>query len=418
MDIWSFIWILIALLVWPFGYKPIIFLLIISSIFQGSAFFSFGSTNITLFFGLEMLVILRLLLPTQASGVPKFNDKTSLNIFLIIIIFWLYTFFATNFFSGMRVYSTLADSFESNYITRGLPLEWSKKNFSELIFLSTNLILSLLIYKRKEYITKDFFIKSIFISAFIFSIVSFFWQFYKPFYTFISLIFFNNPGWSITVLSGVEDRMASTFPEPSYAGLYISTLALPFLFREKFIFKIFGIVMLYWGYLNFSSTFFVGLILSIVLIFLYYKQNNLKNSTLIFISTLFFILLFLYSFNSLFIEYFSSKMLSGSGEIRNDSNHFAIEAFINSYFIGVGIGSIRASSLLLSMLANFGLVLFIYTLYVVYKLFSLRKEKDSKFLFMLLLIAFFASFSSIPDYSLPFLWILIFANIASSKINK
>jgi hypothetical protein len=59
MDLWGIIWTALALVLFPFGYKPMLFLLVMSSIFQGSSALSMGALNIPLSPFVECLFVAR-----------------------------------------------------------------------------------------------------------------------------------------------------------------------------------------------------------------------------------------------------------------------------------------------------------------------------------------------------------------------
>lgn len=60
--------------------------------------------------------------------------------------------------------------------------------------------------------------------------------------------------------------------------------------------------------------------------------------------------------NELFTEGIANKLQSQSGQERARWNEAGIEAFLQTYGLGAGMGSIRASSLVISLFANLGLI--------------------------------------------------------------
>lgn len=156
MDLWGITWTALALVLFPFGYKPMLFLLVMSSIFQGSSALSMGALNIPLSPFVECLFVARLCLPMEGKGFVNLKNKKILVAILWIVIIWIYTYFSANLFSGLRVYSSL-QSFESNFVTHGMPLRWSGANLNQLVILSTHILTLSLIYYRREDIDKSFF---------------------------------------------------------------------------------------------------------------------------------------------------------------------------------------------------------------------------------------------------------------------
>jgi hypothetical protein len=75
MDLWGIIWTALALVLFPFGYKPMLFLLVMSSIFQGSSALSMGALNIPLSF-VECLFVAECL-PMEGKGFVNLKNKKS-----------------------------------------------------------------------------------------------------------------------------------------------------------------------------------------------------------------------------------------------------------------------------------------------------------------------------------------------------
>ena len=413
MDYFGLFWIILGLIVLPFGYKPILFLLSLSSIFNASQILQVGDTTISLFFGLELLAIIRLLFPYRNSGFLKFKDKNSIYIFLFIIFATLITYLVSNIFSGMKVYAAYADSFEQNFYSGGLPLLWGKSNIIFMIYVYVHLFLALLIYKRKNYIDNEFYLKSMLVAVFFFNFVGLLWLFKMDLYEALCLLMFNNTKFSIAVFHG-DPRFHSTFTEPSVAGLFIAIFSIPFLFQKKIIYKIMGALLFCFLFFNMSTTAIFGIILSIAITYCMYfkkKQDFIFFSLLI---SFFILLLFSYYFYDI-QNYYNLKNMSDSGSIRSESNIVTINNLFNSYFLGLGIGSVKASSLFVSYFANFGLILGPILIYIVSRMIFFREDNISRILFFMLLISLFVSFISIPDYTLGLIWNLIFACISIPK---
>jgi hypothetical protein len=86
----------------------------------------------------------------EGKGFVNLKNKKILVAILWIVIIWIYTYFSANLFSGLRVYSSL-QSFESNFVTHGMPLRWSGANLNQLVILSTHILTLSLIYYRRRY---------------------------------------------------------------------------------------------------------------------------------------------------------------------------------------------------------------------------------------------------------------------------
>lgn len=408
MDFWGIFWLSVSLIVLPFGYKPIIALLSISSIFSASKILTIGSTDIPLFFGIEILTILRLFISYKVASVPKFNDKLTFHIFLFIILLWLYTYFATFLFSGIKVYSSLAESMEENYAMGGMPLSWSSANFNQLMLLTTHLILALLIYKRRFEISRKFYFVTIFSSVLIFSIISILWKLVPNIYLAFAKIIFNNLKYGTSAFH--ENRLSGTFLEPSSAGLFISMYCLVFLFHKKNIVKFLGLILIFLASLNVSSTLACGIVISCLILAV--SLNFRLDHKVLFIMGFSLLTLTIYlSFQPIIDAYILNKNNSISGEVRGAANWNAIDNIVSTGFLGLGLGSERTSSLFITLLNNLGIPLTCYFIYIMSILLELNSSKKQDFLMICFIISIFTAFVSVPEITVPIIWTLIFANI-------
>lgn len=408
MDAWGLFWIFLTVFLFPFGYKPIIILLSIASIFSAGKVFSIGSSDVPIFFFVEIMVILRLILPNKNHKFLTFKDSTSFVYLLFIISLWLYTYLVANLFGDLRVFSSI-NSMEDSYRTGGVFLNWSSANINQLMLLTAHLLLALICYKRKDVISKIFYFKTIVLTSLIFMSISFIWKFQPDLYSIIGFYIFNNLGYAINALH--EARLSGTFLEPSAAGLYISTLCIPFLVHENKNIKLLGLVFIYLSFLNLSSTLFFSLIVSFLIIW-FSTKLKLDYKVLWVMLLIILISLLFFLFGDEFFSYIDSKSLSQSGEVRAEVNANSIVNIYKSYFFGIGLGSERTSSMFLTLFNNLGFLFGPLLIYIVYRLLSpIQNDKVGYTLRMMLLISFFGSFVSMPELTNPIMWNLIFANI-------
>lgn len=416
MDIFGLFWIFLSVFSLPFGYRPIIFILIISCIFQASVFLTIGSSTIPLYLGIEVIALIRLILPYKGTGLLKFNDYLSGLFVFTIIITWVLSYLLANTFDGIFVYNG-QNSFEDSYRLGGIPLHWSGSNINQLVLLSIHLLFTLVIYKRRFFISKEFCFKSIICAILIFLLVSLVWKFLPNIYNMLALFMYNNNIKDIPSAL-VETRLSSTFSEPSYAGVFIATFLSPLLFNKDSKFKVLGILLAYLGLLNLSTSFIFSLLVSFVIVLFFSKID--RDKKLLYIALiLFFCTIIYFTFFDLIESYLSTKSNSTSGVVRSDGNRNAIENFISSYFLGIGVGSERASSLLVNILNNLGILISTLILFVLSRVIYFEEGNIPKMLKISLFIAFFGCFSAIPEYTWSLLWVLIFSNIClSEKVNR
>lgn len=415
IDIWGAVWLIIAIIVFPFGYKPIVLLLSISSIFQASKMITLAGVNFPLFFCIEFLTFLRLCLPHEGNGIIPVNNKKFFLILILILMIWFQTLMNTFIFEGLKVFSSSLGSNEYSVAIGGTPLFFGSPNINQLVLLSMNLLLAAAFYVRRKSLNKDYYLKTILISVLIFSFVSLLWKFTNQFYNKLSLFFYNNDYYSITAY--YENRLSGTFSEPSFAGLFIGTFMLAFLFSANNKVRFLGVILFFLGFLNLSSTFLFVSFVSILILMLGSRKIEFK--FLFFIIGFLGILIFFIAFQEYFLSYINTKSTSESGNVRSAVNIHILNNILNSYFMGVGLGSERASSLILTMINNLGIILSGFLIYGIYFLLDKSNDFSSKLLFICLLCCFFGSFVSMQEITIPILWNLIFANIVygSQKSN-
>lgn len=413
MDLWGLLWLLLAMVLFPFGYKPLVTLFSIATIFSAGKVFSIAGSDIPIFFTMELLVILRLILPFNGNKVLSFYDyKSFITIFLILIL-WIYSYLVAEIFSGIKVFSS-AMSMEDNFSVGGVPLHWGGGNINQLLLLSVHLFLSLIFYKRRSCIDKDFYYKTIIFTTIIFIVISLIWKFSPTLYSIIGSIIFNNTNYAVNAL--FESRLSGTFLEPSLAGLYISCFCLLFLIDNRNYIKLISLIFIYLAILNLSSTLVISVAVSFLLfLILFHAKTRLDIKvlwcmSLILLSSI--VLVFCYDYIQFYIN---TKSISQSGEVRSGANLNSINNFLKSYGLGLGLGSERTSSLFLTIFNNLGIILGPFLVLHIYRLLSPIKSDLDKILRFMLLISFFGSFFSIPELTGSVMWSLIFANILTGN---
>jgi hypothetical protein len=324
---------------------------------------------------------------------------------------------APSLFSGTRVVSS-AFSFEVNYATNGKPLGFSMSNISQICLFIINVTTLLIVYRfAPKIINFNQLYLSYYLSVIIFAFFSFWWLVSKD--TLPVDFLYSNGGYSITALA--ESRLASTYSEPSSAGAFIASSLAPLIFvRRKFGVLVLGVGMIFLLTLNRSSTAILTAATSFLLFFILRGTNSqrvlISLCLLVIVSSLIF-----FVFGDTLLSLYDNKMSSDSGMIRSWSNYLSLSALSDSYFLGLGLGSNRASSLLLTILTSVGVIGFILFVVVIYflikPLLRNRNEPNSLFFLTLFLGFILGAFFSVPDISSPSLWMfLIYVASASSLI--
>ncbi|HGM5417217.1 TPA: hypothetical protein ACKP1J_001575 [Serratia liquefaciens] len=415
LTLFGIVWCSLALVFLFFPPKYLYVLMLTSCVFQAASVFSFGSLWITPFFFTQILFLLKLSPYVLANGL-SINISRVTFLFIVLVIFSAFiTMSAPAIFSGTRVVSS-AFSFEVNYATNGKPLRFSMSNISQICLFVINVTTLLVAYRfSPKIINFNQLYLSYYLSILIFAFFSLWWLVSKE--TLPVDFLYSNGGYSITALA--ESRLASTYSEPSSAGAFIASSLAPLIFaRRKFGILVLGVGMLFLLSLNRSSTAILTALTSFLLFFILRGTNSqrvlISLCSLVIVSSIIFII-----FGDTLLSLYDQKMSSDSGLIRSWSNYLSLSALFDSYFLGLGLGSNRASSLLLTILTNLGIIgfiLFSVAVYLLIKpLFEKRKEPNALFFLTLFLGFILGAFFSVPDISSPSLWMfLIYVASASS----
>lgn len=151
-------------------------------------------------------------------------------------------------------------------------------------------------------------------------------------------------------------RISGVFSEPSYAGLFSSGFSAYFLSQyletRKWMYIVLAIVMAWCVVVTTSMLGFVGLVVAGALIVFRYARRY-------FIPVVIAIIAFVFYYLYFEIEFVDRMYLSRSGSSninRLTSDMRSLEILKETYFVGVGLGSHRASGLLSTLAACTGIV--------------------------------------------------------------
>lgn len=303
----------------------------------------------------------------------------------------------------------------------------SSTNFNQAFYLVCNLLLSFLIYAFLQWRLID--LVTILRGVMIGVTLSLCFGFYQllSFYTGIlwPADFINSNkglGQAYEQSFAGLNRMSATFQEPSIMSLHFLTafgvvglglqnwrLALPILLAlivSTSSLAYFGLAALFtlWLLLEFPTRgvrMLWPVSLLSVLILLSWAVDN-------------------FFFDGQIIETMVVKKFEGeSGTSRLNADLFALDAFLDTYGFGVGIGSTRASSFAFTLLATMGvfgvisfLVLMMSCILYVWR----EPTKNARGLLFGLLGLLISWFIAIPDISLPLVWLLVGAAMSNDLI--
>ncbi len=252
-----------------------------------------------------------------------------------------------------------------------------------------------------------------------------------------------NPSYSVSgMLNGyggslIFYRLNWPFSEPSYASVWYASIFVGglslFLFSHRILIGFLFFVLGLFGLFNSMGGSGLGgavvgaciLLITALLrgIFITCERKKLFNRLIILVISMIAIVIS-YEFARLFnddlinlnrfvFELFYHKIVDGD-ITRINSNRVAIEIARNTWGLGVGLGSNRASSYILSMLSNVGLpglILFFILMYYQSKI-ILRKSINSNYSIGIFILGgslgcFFGMALGIPDLNFPAWWIWI-----------
>jgi hypothetical protein len=209
-------------------------------------------------------------------------------------------------------------------------------------------------------------------------------------------------------------RMSSTFLEPSmFAMHFLGMLAL---FAMGMRSRAIGTVVLFCLLISTSSTAYLGLCaIALVWIIFYVRRNGLSMRSALNISVLASLVSLVFLLHSFGTHdwsstgYVSQKLSSQSGLTRMREEAVAVQTIVESWGLGVGVGSSRASSFLTTSLACtgvFGLIcLFGFFGTLIVKAVD-SNIKEVRSLGLALAALFIGWLISVPDLSMPMIWLI------------
>ena len=428
-----FIPVILLCFLWrPFYLLP---LLVVTSVFEaGSAFngtfgdFEFG---IQPFYLTEVFITLRLamLVLTSAKLLPR-QENPVRAIVVLLFAFWLWSvpsaFIMPHLFAGTLV-SVPRNGGDAEFA----PLLWSLSNLVQAGYLTLNVctVVYALHMVRTQRQTEQL-IKALYWATFIVVFIGFVqfladrgsWDF--PYETFNS-----NPGYA----KGFEEdigsihRFNSTFVEPSYAGSYLAAvtcgLLAGFLTGRRgvgWFLALFGVTAML--ILTTSTTGFAALAMGVGVLLVYFNpfgehKDGRKSSALGWVAILAVfgvvgcVLLLTPDLLEAVLTSTVEKGETQSFWFRLANEFHSIEVLIETYGLGVGLGSNRSSGLIPTILSSVGIIgaaLFAGILYKISKLFPGRSARSSLQMgFWALLTMIISEIVAVPDISRPVLWALL-----------
>ncbi|NNM64225.1 MAG: hypothetical protein HKL99_06380 [Burkholderiales bacterium] len=435
----GFVFIPIAIFVGFRNNVDLIYLLIFSSIFQAA---SVLNVNSQFRFGLQPYYLVSILL-TASMCVQIIINKGKIvieskkkNLAIIILLFGVYSaissFILPVVYNGMNVYSPRL-GIDAQAEFGGVALSWSYSNLAQAIYILLNVfnvVFVLINIEKLKFQRANHFL---IFSAFVVSIVGLY-QFFANYFGlyFPSHFFYSNPTYYIGDNQKIANylRINSTFSEPSVAGIFLASVTLYFfassISKKKFskLYFITAMIMGFSAAITTSTTayfvLFIGFILFAFfeLISAIIKRRISKVVVLIsFLTLAIAVVAFsIITYYGIFPEFYDmtiDKTQSLSYINRQLSNVAAFKITLESWLLGVGLGSNRPSSFIAYLFSNIGVIgSFIFFVFLcklvqfslIYRDKSLRVNYAPELFFLCVLLGMAAS---VPDLSFGILWIAI-----------
>lgn len=390
---------------------------LLSSLFEASSVISSNTFGVQPYYAVTSLFILQMLYRKTCgySLKARFNGKRWMILFAVVAM--LSAAILPSVFAGMAVYNPYAGI--DNGLQLSPPLQPSLANLTQSVYLLVDILLVIGVggaafrthLPRKAYLFSFYFLAGIIFVQFLCSSLG------LPFpYSVIQ----NHGGYSLqTVQAGtLASRMPGTFAESSQAGMVLTTFTAGFLAEKLTTGK--GAIKVLIGVLAIllvrSTLSLVGLavVFACLLIsnpafrFPYFVKLRIlkRNSMLLLLAGLGCAVAFLSPLRTSILSMTAGKQESSSFINRMAADVYALQLFVRTNGLGVGMGSNRPSSLLTSLLSTVGIAGFVIFAIMVIALLKNAKGRDSWVRwagFALILSMCFG----IPDFIAPWLWVFL-----------
>lgn len=389
MTIFGVLWILLVLFVFIFGkINHVIFLTFLSMIIQSSNVIS-GNINIGPQVITNLLFIIWYFIKYNKIVISKKLSPINKGLFMFILI--------------VILSSCINNVLQFNIL----------KIFQLIIYIFVCIIMSKLHDNiNREHIHK--LIVRITVIVLIFGIIQFLMTSnIIPKITIIKILFYNDNADNVYFNHNNYYRLTSIFMEPSYCVSFLVPIFYYFLSLWKIEKNhvILIITILVEIILTKSTSGYIAFVV-VGIIFLLYSDNKNVKKIVIPIACLTLIVLFEFQYDLLDSVIFS-KNESGSFLVRNQWNERALEAYRSHPIIGNGYNRYRASSVIISLLSNLGilgcLTYVMINLLVCYPIFIKRKNNayNSGVRFAVLSV-FIVQIIAIPDIDLCTYWLIMY----------
>ncbi|MDP9954610.1 hypothetical protein J2X97_000247 [Epilithonimonas hungarica] len=419
MTLFGIIWIFIMIFLL---FKPTQYLvsaLIFSSIFQATSVINISGRGIQPFFITELFFILKFLF-AQKNFKSIRIDRTSRGLFLFLLVCIVSAGFYPEIFRGIEVYPGNL-GIDENVEFGGAHLSYSSSNMIQSIFLAVHVITFYMIYLKADVIDTQFIWKSIIITVCTFIFLGFLQYLhllnpsvpYPSSFIFNNEVFENKDSFSVDGQLGIT-RMAATFTEPSIAGAFIAASFWAFFPQKGLKFRCITLLLFICLIFNLSSTGMVTFLAGAIVYTFIFKRKILIWVALS-ICIVYYVIISVPSLNFILNGILLDKLNTGSGINRSSADLFSWNLFLDTYGLGVGLGSHRTSSFLFNTLSNIGflgsLLWVIFISRLLKPLFKVRDNPEVLFVLVFSLVLLCGQIAGVSELNLGIMWMWIFVTV-------
>lgn len=305
------------------------------------------------------------------------------------------------------------------YIFSSLYKGTLSSNFFQLLMISIYIIAFYRFLVIRSKLSFDFIHSTVKFITYFIILVGFFQLLYNahilPIKNILGLLIYND-NLNGSVIFHTKDlfRFYSTFMEPSFSGAVLVGLFYYFISKYNIMKKSPILLLLLISIVLTQSSTAYG---ALVIVFaIWIISSNLQfDRKIIFVGLGITLFIVLYMFTPLLENVIFNKFSTSSARVRSVWNSNAYELFKNNKLLGVGYKNSRASSLLLTIMAESGLIGMIIFLYIVTAFFIKSFACNGKAATLMVLSVFIAQIIAIPDFDFSGLWLVLYIYALTNK---
>lgn len=394
--------------------EKMLYLLLLSCVLQASSVAYIGDLAIVPYVFTSALFIMKCL----HKGVTfEKLSKAEIMVVVFFLFVLIYTVFSLIVFQGMPVATSFKfDYYNMRAIPVFTPLKLTTLHVTNFIILLLSCLDFFFINRMKNLISTEWLSKSfqgIIVLVLFLGLIQYIIVNLGASTKIIEALLYSKTDSisSNSLNSGNRYRLYSTFSEPSYCANFLAAAFWYLYIKEKRI-TILSAIVLIEVLLTRSVTGYVAILCGAIIYIALYMGNLKRIIQLLSIIMIILLALWTLGYLQTIINIPLKKLNSFSMADRSTRDYEALSTFIKSYFIGVGFSSIRASSLLINLLAQIGIMgTILFTRFIIINLKPILAKKTNAVFqahAMFLIIVLVGAIIACPDLTFPVLWLGLF----------